>query len=61
MPSYFFMPMLARMVAQTRVSAASAWLKRKKSSLVAQAYLDYVRREKAAIYRENLSWIEEVG
>jgi DNA-binding transcriptional LysR family regulator len=37
------------------------WLKRKKSSLVAQAYLDYVRRDKAAIYREKFSWIEEAG
>jgi DNA-binding transcriptional LysR family regulator len=37
------------------------WLKRKKASLIAQAYLDYVRREKATIYREKFSWMEEVG
>jgi DNA-binding transcriptional LysR family regulator len=34
------------------------WLKRKKPSLVAQAYLDYLRQEKAAIYKTNFSWIE---
>jgi len=37
------------------------WLKRKKSSLIAQAYLDYIRREKAAIYREKFAWIGEWG
>jgi DNA-binding transcriptional LysR family regulator len=35
------------------------WLKRKKPSIVAQAYLDYVRREKTAIYKSNFSWIEQ--
>lgn len=35
------------------------WLKRKKSSMVAQAFLDYIRREKAAIYKTNFSWIEQ--
>lgn len=34
------------------------WLKKKKLSTVAQAYLDYVRKEKAAIYKTNFSWIE---
>ena len=34
------------------------WLKRKKPSIVAQAYLDYLRQEKAAIYKDNFSWIE---
>ena len=34
------------------------WLKRKKPSLVAQAYLDYLRQEKASIYKTNFSWIE---
>lgn len=37
------------------------WLKRKKPSVVAQAWLDYVRREKTGIYRERFSWIEEAG
>jgi DNA-binding transcriptional LysR family regulator len=41
----------------------SSWrfigLKRKKPSIVAQAYLDYVRREKATIYKSNFSWIEQ--
>jgi DNA-binding transcriptional LysR family regulator len=35
------------------------WLKRKKPSLVAQAYLDYLRQEKASIYKTNFSWIEQ--
>lgn len=34
------------------------WLKRKKPTLIAQAYLDYVRREKAEIYRKNFAWME---
>lgn len=37
------------------------WLKRKKPSLIAQAYLDYIRREKAAIYRDKFAWTEEWG
>jgi DNA-binding transcriptional LysR family regulator len=37
------------------------WLKRKKASLIAQAYLDYIRREKVAIFREKFAWMEEVG
>ena len=35
------------------------WLKRKKPSAVAQAYLDYVRKEKAAISSRHFSWIEQ--
>jgi DNA-binding transcriptional LysR family regulator len=35
------------------------WLKRKKPSMVAQAFLDYIRQEKAAIYKTNFSWIEQ--
>jgi DNA-binding transcriptional LysR family regulator len=36
------------------------WLKGKKPSLVAQAYLDYVRKEKAAIYEQKFAWMEEI-
>ena len=36
------------------------WLKRKRLSVVAQAYLDYVRREKKGIYERNFSWVEGV-
>jgi DNA-binding transcriptional LysR family regulator len=35
------------------------WLKRKKPSMVAQAFLDYIRQEKSAIYKANFSWIEQ--
>ena len=35
------------------------WLKKKKPSNVAQAYLDYVRKEKTAIYTRDFSWIEQ--
>jgi DNA-binding transcriptional LysR family regulator len=35
------------------------WLKRKKLSMVAQAFLDYIRQEKSAIYKANFSWIEQ--
>ena len=35
------------------------WLKKKKLSTVAQAYLDYVKREKLSIYKNNFSWIEK--
>jgi DNA-binding transcriptional LysR family regulator len=35
------------------------WLKRKKPSAVAQAYLEYVRREKSGIYKTNFAWMEQ--
>lgn len=35
------------------------WLKKKNFSLVAQAYLDFVRKNKTAIYQEHFSWIEK--
>jgi hypothetical protein len=34
-------------------------LKRKKPSMVAQAFLDYIRQKKSAIYKTNFSWIEQ--
>lgn len=34
------------------------WLRRKSPSLVAQAYLDYLFRERASIYKTHFSWIE---
>ena len=35
------------------------WLKKKKFSLVAQAYLDYIRKNKSAIYSEHFKWTEK--
>lgn len=35
------------------------WLKQKKFSVVAQAYLDYIRKEKQNIYNRNFSWVEK--
>jgi DNA-binding transcriptional LysR family regulator len=35
------------------------WLKQKKFSLVAQAYHDYIKKNKTAIYTEYFKWIEK--
>ena len=35
------------------------WLQKKKLSAVANAYLQYVRKHKAAIYKQNFSWMEQ--
>lgn len=34
------------------------WLKQKKFSVVAKAYLDFIRKSKTSIYRSYFSWIE---
>ncbi|TDH27006.1 LysR family transcriptional regulator [Segetibacter sp. 3557_3] len=35
------------------------WLKQKKMSIVASAFLDYTRQQKSAIYKDHFSWIEQ--
>lgn len=35
------------------------WLKKKKVSMVAQAYLDYIQREKLLIQKKHFSWAEK--
>ncbi len=37
------------------------WLKRKKLSPVAQAYIDYVHKNKEAILKDKFSWIEKIN
>ena len=34
------------------------WQKKKKFSMVASAYLDYIQKNKSAIYKDHFSWIE---
>lgn len=37
------------------------WLKQKKMSEVAKAFLSYVRQNKQAVYNKNFAWIEKYG
>jgi hypothetical protein len=35
------------------------WLKKKKMSEVAKAFLLFIREHKQSIYKENFAWIEQ--
>ncbi len=35
------------------------WLRQKKFSVVAKAYLEFIRKNKASIYKDHFSWIEK--